>query len=123
MKPFLVLALLGVSLPQAPMPLASQLKAGETTYFLTCAMCHGDHLQGVSAPALSGEAFSLHFEGLHMNGLTEFIQTEMPLDRPGSLTEQEVLDVAAYLLNQNGVKLPETGLSSVHLDQPLRFKP
>lgn len=118
-----VLMLLGLSLAQAPASLAEQLKAGETTYFLACAICHGDRLEGVSAPALMGKGFVSAYDGVVLDALTGFIAEQMPHDHPGSLSEQEVLDVAAFLLAQNGAKLPETGLSKAELNKPLHFAP
>lgn len=101
--------------------LSGQLKAGETTYFLNCAMCHGDHLEGFSAPALRGEDFRSTFGGLPFTRLTDFIREQMPEDRPGSLSDQEVLDVAAYLLSQNRAELPDVGLGQPTLSQPVLF--
>lgn len=114
---------LGLALAQAPTDgLASQLKDGQTLYFLSCAICHGDHLEGVSAPALSGPDFKLHYAGLHLHGLSDFIQTEMPLDRPASLSDAEVLAVMAYVLHQNGAKLPSDGLNAAQLDTVIHFE-
>lgn len=112
----------GLALAQAPATdLTSQLGEGQTLYFLSCAMCHGDHLEGVSAPALSGPDFRLHYEGLHRRGLSDFIQIEMPLDRPASLTDAEVLALTAYVLHQNGAKFPPTGLNAAQLDEAIHF--
>ena len=76
----------------------------------------------MSAPALSGPDFKLHYAGLHLHGLSDFIQTEMPLDRPASLSDAEVLTVMAYVLHQNGAKLPSDGLNAAQLDTVIHFE-
>ncbi|MHA0042325.1 c-type cytochrome [Deinococcus sp. PEB2-63] len=77
---------------------AEQFQRGETTYFLACAICHGDRLEGVSASELGGE----DFRALH-----DLIRDTMPYDRRGTLSAQEVLDVTAYLLRENDLPIPD----------------
>lgn len=101
--------------------LEAQLKSGETTYFLACAMCHGDRLEGVSAPPLSGEAFTSTYAGLPVSRLTTFVAEQMPEDAPGSLSKQEVLAVSAYLLHENQAALPDAGLNQSTLENPVQF--
>ncbi|ALW87661.1 c-type cytochrome [Deinococcus actinosclerus] len=103
--------------PAAPTPAqAGQLQRGETTYFLACAICHGDRLEGVSAPELGGGDFRALYRALPPRALHDLIRDTMPYDRRGTLSPQEVLDVTAYLLRENDLPLPEGALSADTLD-------
>lgn len=118
-----LLALLSFSSSQdmPPVGLAAQLKTGETTYFLACAMCHGDRLEGVSAPPLSGEGFTSTYGNMPVSRLTSFIAEQMPHGAPSTLTDQEVLAVTAYLLHENHAKRPDLALNQATLDTPVQF--
>lgn len=89
----------------------AQVQRGQILYLSTCAICHGDDQQGVSAPALRGEDFQATYTRAPVV-LHDYIRDFMPEDRPASLKPQEVLDVTAYLLDVNGVNLPEAGLTA-----------
>ncbi|MXV20490.1 c-type cytochrome [Deinococcus xianganensis] len=95
---------------------AEQLQRGETTYFLACAICHGDRLEGVSAPGLGGAAFRALYRTLPPRALHDLIRDTMPDDRRGTLSAQEVLDVTAYLLRENDLPRPEGALGAEMLD-------
>jgi mono/diheme cytochrome c family protein len=78
----------------------AQAAAGAKTYAAQCSRCHGDKLEGVSAPALRGAG-----SGLAGDTVTEaytFISTQMPAGNPGSLSSTEYINVMAYILSQNG---------------------
>ncbi|MFT2721594.1 c-type cytochrome [Deinococcus sp. A31D244] len=96
---------------------AAQVQAarGETVYVLACAMCHGDRLEGLSGPGLRDESFEAGFADLPPLGLHDLIRDTMPQDQRGTLSPQEVLDVTAYLLGENGHVLPDTGLNAGNL--------
>ncbi|HEY8585056.1 MAG TPA: cytochrome c [Capillimicrobium sp.] len=87
--------------------LSAQVGAGEQVYASSCAMCHGDNGSGGNGPALIGEDADLssHDNG---QGLLDYISEQMPASSPGSLTDQQYLDVTAYILEANGA-----------LDEPL----
>lgn len=82
----------------------SQAQAGKQTYTNHCAMCHGSKLQGQAGPALAGRKFasSLKFGKMSTPQLFDFIAKHMPKNNPGSLSQQQDIDVLAYLLAQNG---------------------
>ncbi|ADV66176.1 c-type cytochrome [Deinococcus maricopensis] len=105
----------------APDPRAAQVRAGAQVFSLVCAMCHGDRLEGVGGPSLSDSAFRAFYEGTTVHGIYNRVRDEMPLDRPGSLTDQEALDVVAYVLRANGVPLPDGGVRADTLDAPVHF--
>jgi len=83
---------------------ADQATAGATTYQQACAACHGGALEGVSAPALKGEAFGemATAQGLTADSLLEVTAATMPQSSPGSLKPEEYNAVVAYILQQNG---------------------
>jgi alcohol dehydrogenase (cytochrome c) len=82
-----------------------QVSRGKSLYGDHCASCHGDKLEGATAPALAGKAFA---EGWSqptktVDDLFYIIRTAMPRPDVGSLTEQQYLDVLAFMLSRNGV--------------------
>lgn len=81
--------------------LSAQVANGEQVYASSCAMCHGDQGQGGNGPALIGDDADLsqHGDG---RGLLDYISEAMPASSPGSLTEEQYLDVTAYILEANG---------------------
>lgn len=96
----------------------AQVRRGEALYLSTCAICHGDHQEGVAAPALRGPDFVTVYSRQPL-ALHEFIGNLMPFDRPGSLTPQEILDVTTYLLGTNGLSVPEDGFTTESLGVPI----
>ncbi|WP_343758090.1 cytochrome c [Deinococcus depolymerans] len=102
-----------------PTPAQAQQVRGETLYVLACAMCHGDRLEGLSGPSLRGESFEAAFASMPPLGLHDLIRDTMPDGLRGSLTPQEVLDLTAYLLRENGRVLPEGGLDANALSELL----
>src|SRR6202163_1230253 len=99
----------------------TQAAAGATVYSATCQQCHGVNLQGQSGPGLVGAAFR-KYVGTSGTAATleDFIARQMPADKPGSLTQQQYLDVTAFLLARNGyppgnVPLTKSTLAEVAL--------
>ncbi len=82
----------------------SQAQAGQQTFIETCAICHGDHLQGKAGPALAGKQFLsvAQFQKVTAYYFFHFMSKHMPLNAPGSLTKAQYLDLMAYLLEMNG---------------------
>jgi mono/diheme cytochrome c family protein len=79
-----------------------QANRGKTQYSQTCTSCHMDDLSGSGqALPLAGDAFLQEWEGQTVDDLFEFIHSTMPQDKPGTLTPEASLDVAAYLLQYN----------------------
>lgn len=69
--------------------------AGGQLYTRHCASCH-ESQQGIG-PALSDAVVESYGSS---NGLVEYLRVTMPYGAPGTLTEQEYRDVAAYLLSR-----------------------
>jgi mono/diheme cytochrome c family protein len=80
---------------------AAQAKAGAAIFAAQCSVCHGQKLEGVSGPQLAGTDFIGKWTGQTADDLRDVIATEMPLTNPGSLKPNEVLQLLAYMLQQN----------------------
>jgi thiosulfate dehydrogenase len=97
-----------------PLPrLASDTARGALLFGPTCARCHGPQGQGtvigrtVIAPALWGaQSFSIAAGMAREARTAAFIQQTMPYDRPGTLTDQQAFDLAAYILSKPRPDLP-----------------
>jgi mono/diheme cytochrome c family protein len=83
---------------------ADQVRSGRFAYNNHCAMCHGDELISADgySPDLIGSSFATRFIGKSVEERREVIQTTMPQGRGGTLEDQMVLDMIAYILSVNG---------------------
>ena len=89
---------------------AAQAASGRAIYERECAVCHQANLQGsFEAPQLAGESFLRFWGDLSPADLLVRISGSMPPGEEGSLTDEEYLDVVAYLLEANGA--PAGGLA------------
>jgi len=79
-----------------------QVARGQTVYGAQCSVCHGDKLQGVSAPALTGPAFAKSH--LNVSEMRSVVATQMPLTAPGSLSPGDYASIMAYVLSYDCVK-------------------
>lgn len=87
--------------PQAPFT-AEQAEAGEQVYRASCSGCHRPDLGGdAEAPGLAGPTFRSRWSDRPVGDL--LVQARgMPPRSPGSLSEDEYLQVVAYVLRANG---------------------
>src|SRR5438034_10668852 len=82
---------------------AAQAAAGRTTYQAQCASCHLPDLKGMAdAAPLAGPEFMSAWGGRSPRELLSFMQLTMPPTRPGALSQEEYVNVAAFILQQNG---------------------
>lgn len=88
--------------------------AGKTVYTASCAKCHGDRGQGVTAPAVIGTGAGLQKYNT-AQGLLQFISAAMPMDAPGSLSQQQYSQVLGYLLVQNNFTPPDALFNASNL--------
>jgi alcohol dehydrogenase (cytochrome c) len=95
----------------------AQARYGASVYTQKCSVCHGANLQGETGTALTGPTFSQAYGAGTAAQLYDFISRQMPLDAPGSLTQQQYLDVTAYILSKNGLPAGAAALSVASLDQ------
>lgn len=80
-----------------------------------CVSCHGKTLQGVSGPALVGPRFQQNWSANTVADLHYIISTAMPLTAPGSLSDEQYLDVVAYILQENGFAPTDTAISASNM--------
>jgi mono/diheme cytochrome c family protein len=71
-----------------------QADRGQDVYFGMCKSCHTPEFH--TAPA-----FTAKWNGKPLSALYEYIRDQMPKNEPGSLSEQEYVDVLAYVLKLN----------------------
>jgi PQQ-dependent dehydrogenase (methanol/ethanol family) len=96
---------------------SAQASRGATVYTQYCVQCHGGHLQGESAPALSGQTLHSAYGGGTAAQLYDFISRQMPQNAPGTLSQAQYLDVTAYILSRNGFPAGNAPLSVNSLSQ------
>ncbi|HTG88557.1 MAG TPA: cytochrome c [Vicinamibacterales bacterium] len=90
-----------------------QAKRGEAVAAKMCTSCHGPDLTGGEAgPALVGLEFIGNWTNLTMADFFDRVHSTMPADSPGTLTEKQTSDVAAYVLKLNKYPAGATELSS-----------
>ena len=84
----------------------AQAARGRDVYTGACGLCHGRRLNGApddpdmrSTPPLARARFLREWEGRSLAVLLAFTRLTMPEDNPGSLTDEEYVDVIAYMLS------------------------
>ncbi len=84
---------------------AAQVEAGKKLYAeQQCAVCHGTRLEGTQgAPALADEAFRRAWQGRAAKELHECTRNTMPPGRTGTLSEEQVADLVAVIVEANQV--------------------
>ena len=92
--------------------LSSDSGRGAAVYASTCSRCHGADGGGLQAtPALWGaRSYSIGASMARVGRAAAFIRRNMPFDKPGSLTDQESFDVAAYIDSHARPDLPGKSL-------------
>jgi mono/diheme cytochrome c family protein len=73
-----------------------QASRGKDVYAGNCKMCH-------TASSHTGETFAKWWRGKQLSDLFTFVSTRMPKNNPGSLADEDVADVMAYLLKMNAM--------------------
>ena len=63
-----------------------------------------------STPPLARARFLRNWDGRSLATLLEYTRATMPEDNPGSLTDEEYVDVIAYMLSVGGMPAGETEL-------------
>jgi len=80
----------------------AQAERGKTSFNSSCLRCHGDKLQGNTAPALSGDRFFTTWGSEPIASLFAKIRDTMPPNFGTSIDDQTKLDIVAYILQTNG---------------------
>ncbi len=88
----------------------TQAARGREAYSGACSFCHGRRLNGApddpdmrSTPPLVRARFLREWDGRSLATLFAYTRQTMPEDNPGSLTDQEFVDVIAYMLSVGGM--------------------
>ena len=97
----------GEGLAQMP-KLTGDSSQGRRVFVDNCARCHGNSGAGMGQiPALWGpQSFSIGASMARTERAASFIRHNMPFDRPGTLTDQQAYDVAAYITSMPRVDMP-----------------
>ncbi|MEO5926792.1 MAG: PQQ-binding-like beta-propeller repeat protein [Bryobacteraceae bacterium] len=83
---------------------AGQSAAGKAAYDQNCLSCHGRTLDnGEFGPALRGAPFNMNWAGGTVGDLVDYMSMRMPPAAPGSLGAVKYAQIAAYVLQQNGI--------------------
>src|SRR6202521_6230968 len=87
---------------------ADQAAAGRAIYQATCSTCHLPDMKGTfEAPPLAGANFMNMWRNRPTSDLFSRIRNSMPITNPGSLSEQDAVNLVAFILQANGA-LPGT---------------
>lgn len=96
------------AMPKMPQELEGNAERGKQLYVeKTCSSCHGANGEGMGPlPPLWGpKSYSIGASMARIERVAAFIYRNMPQVNPGSLTEQEAWDLAAYI---NGQPRPDS---------------
>lgn len=101
---------------------------GKTIYTRKCAACHGDNMakpvKGTGAPALIGGRGTLNSNNAvktvesywpYATTLFDYIKRAMPFNAPGSLNNNEVYSLCAYILAEAHIIDKTTPLNAITL--------
>jgi mono/diheme cytochrome c family protein len=97
---------------------------GKAVYLAKCAACHGAEGREVAGQKLPAPALvsDTTFKGRKINTIGnywpyattvfDYIRRSMPYTAPGTLTDNEVYGVTAFLLNQNSIIKPDATMNT-----------
>jgi S-disulfanyl-L-cysteine oxidoreductase SoxD len=95
----------------------AQAERGQQLYKTQCVTCHGEALEGVVGPPLAGSGFLSTWSGRSLAELVDKIEKTMPPQQPGSVSQQQATDLAAYFLSAGKFPAGPTELASATLGQ------
>lgn len=107
----------GVPKPEA---LSGDTLAGAAVWQQECARCHGSGGEGtpLGPPTWGPRSYNIGAGMARIRTAAGFILHNMPFDRPGSLTEEQAVNVAAYLVSRD-----RPDFARKHLDWPKGGRP
>ena len=82
----------------------AQATRGQAAYTAHCSVCHGDALEGVSAPQLTGNRFLERWREDTLDTIYNFIRQNMPLGRApdaSPIPASDYLDILTHILKMN----------------------
>lgn len=80
----------------------AQIDRGRQVQGLQCSDCHGVTLRGGMGPALRDEVFQRAWSGQTVAALFDFMKSAMPPGAPGTLADDQYIDIIAFILSVNG---------------------
>lgn len=100
--------------------LQAQADRGKPIYQSHCLHCHGTRGDGGAgadpslpdSPAIAGFAFLRNWDGRNVASLYEFTRATMPQINPGSLSDQQYVDVIAYTFELSRLPAGDEELST-----------
>jgi len=96
----------------------AQAERGKERFTTSCGNCHGIDLKGSAerGPALAGDTFMKTWQDRTAGMLFTKIKSDMPRNRPGSLTDDVYLDIVSFILQSNAFAEGAKELSAAVLD-------
>jgi thiosulfate dehydrogenase len=100
--------------------LTADTAAGHRTFGTVCARCHGPEGQGttVAPPLWGAKSFNIGAGMARVRTAASFVRDNMPFDQPGTLTDQQAFDVAAFVVAQPRPDFPGKQFDWPHGDPP-----
>lgn len=89
----------------------AQLDKGSSEYNTHCRTCHAAKGKGALGPALSGDVFKKRFGGQSVTEVANWIHQNMPQTAPGSLKDEQLYPIVAYILSLNDFTPGQTELT------------
>jgi mono/diheme cytochrome c family protein len=80
-----------------------QATRGHQLFNNYCAQCHRPDLTGAAGPALVGDTFLQQWANKPLNDLFAFEHSKMPATNPGSVPDDTMWNITAYILQKNGL--------------------
>lgn len=90
----------------------AQLDKGSSEYNTHCRTCHAAKGKGALGPALMGDVFKGRFGGQSVSDVAGWIHQNMPQTAPGSLKDEQLYPIVAYILSLNGFTPGQTELTA-----------
>jgi mono/diheme cytochrome c family protein len=96
----------------------AQAERGKGRFVTSCGNCHGIDLKGAAerGPALAGDPFMKTWQDRTAASLFTKIKSDMPRNRPGSLTDDVYLEIVSFILQSNAFPDGPKELSAAVLD-------
>jgi len=89
-----------------------QAKRGEALYMERCVHCHGTNLAGAvdGAASLTGATFNGNWNGVTLDLMLDRVRSTMPVDKPASLSRQQIADLLSFIFSANKFPAGKTEL-------------
>jgi mono/diheme cytochrome c family protein len=99
-----------------------QATRGHQLFNNYCAQCHRPDLTGAAGPALVGDAFLTQWNNKPLSDLFNFEHSKMPATNPGSVPDDTMWSITAYILQKNGLPAGSVTLSPTQANRVLAGK-